>query len=96
MTPHQKRALKAWHDRPPCQSRAHCDACKSDPAWRAKAIPGWDNAKAPPCPRPGLGDAVAWLIRVTGIKRVAKKQTGCGGCAKRQAALNSLSHKILG
>lgn len=35
------------------------------------------------CPRwTGLGDAVAWALRKLGVKKK------CGGCAKRQAALN--------
>jgi hypothetical protein len=36
----------------------------------------------------GLGDVVASVTRATGVEAVAKL-VGCGGCAKRQAALNA-------
>lgn len=91
MTPAQKQGLAKWHGRRGCQSRAHCDACKTDPVWRAKAIPGWDAAVAPPCPRPGLGDLVALVLRITGIKALWKwLNTRPCGCAARQSKLNRL------
>lgn len=36
----------------------------------------------------GLGDVVASVTRLTGVEAIAKR-VGCGGCAKRQAALNA-------
>jgi len=35
----------------------------------------------------GLGDAIAWLISFTPAR--ALQESGCGGCKKRQEALNA-------
>ena len=56
-------------------------------SWRV------EDRQAPAPPQPGLGDAVAAATKAVGVKP-------CGGCARRQQALNratpSWARRILG
>lgn len=89
--------LQSFHASRTCQSRVHCDACRASQDWRASAGKRHGlaaTARHWGCPRPGLGDALAWLIRVTGAKRLwqrVTKRTSCGSCAKRRRALNYIT-----
>ena len=76
-----------------CRSRAHCRACRSDPAWRA-------SVGAPDeCPHGirGLGDIVERLAkpiaRVLGLPCLDESSRLRPGspCAKRRDRLNAAS-----
>jgi len=81
----------SWH----CLSRAHCDACRNDPAWCAAMAKAFVMPEE--CPHvAGLGDVVAKALKLPGVRQVVKAMTGvdtrapCSGCRKRQAALNRI------
>ncbi len=82
-----------------CQSRAHCDACRNDAAWRAEMAKSFIMPDE--CPHPkGLGDMVADFLKRPLVAGAVKLVTGidthkpCGGCKKRQAALNKIGERI--
>ena len=58
-----------------------------------RPVPCEEAKPAPPRPEPGLGDAVAAATKAVGVRP-------CGGCARRQEALNratpSWARKMLG
>lgn len=84
-----------WIQAPACQSRVHCRACLSDPAWHARRSTRYVMPPQGTCPHGvtletvdhskmrGLGDLVAKATKAVGIKP-------CGGCRKRQEKLNKL------
>jgi len=79
-----------------CHTRAHCATCRTDADWRERVTGVRDfdcphgvtvegeklHDPNPPKSR-GLGDTIAKATKAIGIKP-------CGGCKKRQAALNKL------
>jgi len=78
-----------------CLLRAHCHACRNDPAWRATMAKSF--IMPDDCPYiTGLGDKVAAFLKRPAVAGVVKALTGidthkpCGGCKKRQATLNRL------
>jgi hypothetical protein len=85
--------IEGFHQSRICKSRAHCDTCLGDPAWRAKVAAryGMRSSEHWGCPRAGLGDLVS-----RGIKAVAKlfgrkAPRQCGGCTERRVKLNRLT-----
>lgn len=68
-----------------CETRLHCQTCRTDADWRERVV----GVREFDCPHGvtaksrGLGDTVAKITSAVGIKP-------CGGCKKRQAALNRL------
>jgi hypothetical protein len=84
--------IESFHHSRICKSRAHCDACLGDPAWRAKiaARYGMRSSEHWGCPRAGLGDLVKkGIVLVAKLFRRGPRKS-CGGCAGRQAKLNAL------
>ena len=78
-----------------CLGRAHCNACRNDPAWRATMAKTFIMPDE--CPHiTGLGDVVAKALKLPGVRQTVKAITGvdtrkpCGGCKKRQKWLNKL------
>ena len=65
-----------------CPTRVHCGTCRSDADWRER-VTGVRDFDCPHGVSTGLGDTIAKLTKSVGIKP-------CGGCKKRQAALNNL------
>lgn len=74
-----------------CKSRAHCETCRHDAAWRAQV--GAPDV----CPHFGLGDLVEKIAKpiakVLGLKCHDKQGNLKPGtpCAKRKALLNRIS-----
>ena len=71
-----------------CHTRAHCAACRTDADWRERVTGARDfdcphGVTSDSLPSRGLGDTIAKATKAVGIKP-------CGGCKKRQAALNKL------
>ena len=80
-----------WH----CRSRAHCNACRNDPIWRATMAKSFIMPEK--CPhQAGLGDKVAAFLKMPVVRHAVKAVTGidtrkpCGRCKKRQAWLNKI------
>ena len=78
--------MNGWPESFACRSHAHCNACRTDAAWRANVgapdeCP--EGYTADKIPSRGLGDTVAKITKAVGIKP-------CGGCKKRQGKLNRL------
>jgi len=78
-----------------CLSRAHCNACRNDAAWRAAMAKSFIMPDECPHP-PGLGDKVAAFLKRPLVAKAVKQLTGidtnkpCGGCKKRRAWLNKI------
>lgn len=84
MTQITLKQLKSAH----CHTRVHCRTCRTDADWRERVTGVRDfdcphGVTADNIPSTGLGDTIAKLTKSVGIKP-------CGGCKKRQAALNKL------
>ena len=78
------RQLRSAH----CHTRAHCATCRTDADWRERVTGVRDfdcphGVTADNLPSRGLGDTIAKATKAVGIKP-------CGGCKKRQAALNKI------
>jgi hypothetical protein len=78
-----------------CLSRAHCQACRSDAAWRAAMAKSF--IMPDDCPHvTGLGDLVAKALKLPGVSGAVEALTGidphkpCAGCKKRRALLNKM------
>jgi len=78
-----------------CRSRAHCEACRNDAAWRAAMAKSF--VMPDECSRiTGLGDVVADFLKRPLVAKAVKLVSGidthkpCGGCKKRQAWLNKI------
>lgn len=65
-----------------CHTRTHCGTCRTDADWRER-VTGVREFDCPHGVSTGLGDTIAKITKSVGIKP-------CGGCKKRQAALNKL------
>jgi hypothetical protein len=85
------------HDLESFDSRLHMSDCKymiqerctnrlALPLYGAQPSPGVCSACEYRNGLRGLGDALAWVLSFTSAKRIQSK--GCGGCKRRQAALN--------
>ena len=60
--------MSGWVDTTHCQSRVHCQACRTDPAWRQKVgapdiCPWGVNADAIPEPAPPSEDERRYTVR---------------------------------
>ena len=72
-----------------CHTRVHCATCRTDADWRERVTGMRDfdcphGVSADNPPSAGLGDTIAKITKAVGIKP-------CGGCKKRQAALNKIA-----
>ena len=78
-----------------CNSKAHCNACRNDPAWRATMAKSFIMPDKCPHP-PGLGDKVAAFLKRPLVAGAVKRLTGidthkpCGGCERRRKWLNKI------